>query len=385
MLLGKVTPYDFFSIRYTIWHPAWCYSATHSRRTLQHTATHCNTLQHTAAHCSTLQHTAAHCNTLQHPHNGSSTCDMTTLYMFLPIVNISDMHPLHSCDTTSLHTCDMMPHQWLQCRPLATAAIRVTWLPDMCVAPWLWRASPNARDLIPRQALLCNTLAGATHFQRQPCSWHDYPMCVCKVTPSYIVISIPYVCVMWLPHTWVPWIPYIGVTWLPYKYVTWHPRRCYCATHSRLQPSATSRGASFQTAFHTKNTFCAATSRTTPPTANVCPRASRLSLKCDILYAIANFVWSIWQCVAAFRSVLQYVEPPFCYPSLHESLYPLNQPLHPSNEPCALTSLRQGYVSAVCLKWALCPMNKIKWASFSLEWVLAPYSLEAGKCERGMP
>ena len=100
-------------------------TATHCN-TLQHIAAHCSTLQHTAAHCNTLQHTAAHCSTLQHIYNGSSTCDMTTLYMFLPIVHTSDMNPLHSCDMTPLPTRDMRPHQWLQCSPLATAAIRVT-------------------------------------------------------------------------------------------------------------------------------------------------------------------------------------------------------------------------------------------------------------------
>ena len=50
--------------------------STHCKKTLQHTATHCNTLQHSATHCNTLQHTtthystlqrtATHCNTLQH-------------------------------------------------------------------------------------------------------------------------------------------------------------------------------------------------------------------------------------------------------------------------------------------------------------------------------
>jgi len=34
-----------------------------TRRTWQHTATHCNILQHTATHCKSLQHTATHCNT----------------------------------------------------------------------------------------------------------------------------------------------------------------------------------------------------------------------------------------------------------------------------------------------------------------------------------
>ena len=47
-------------------------AATHcsTRKTLQHTATHCNALntvalQRTATPCNALQHTATHCNTLQ--------------------------------------------------------------------------------------------------------------------------------------------------------------------------------------------------------------------------------------------------------------------------------------------------------------------------------
>ena len=36
-------------------------SPSRKRKSLQHTATHCNTLQHTATHCNTLQHTATHC------------------------------------------------------------------------------------------------------------------------------------------------------------------------------------------------------------------------------------------------------------------------------------------------------------------------------------
>jgi len=44
----------------------WLHSHTHTRDTLQHTATYCNILQHTATHCNTLKHTATYCNILQH-------------------------------------------------------------------------------------------------------------------------------------------------------------------------------------------------------------------------------------------------------------------------------------------------------------------------------
>ena len=249
------------------------------------TATHCNTLQHIAAHCSTLQHTATHCSTLQHtathlqrqqyvwydypiyvsPYSAYQWYESAAFvwhdsptYMRHEAPPVAAVQPTrhgsHTCDMTPWHVCGTMSVTWLlKCARLDTPP-----------------------GVTMQHTCMCNTLSTAAMFV------NDYPICMCKVTPSHIVIWIPYICVMWLHHTGETWIPYICVTWLPHKHVTWHPRRCYCATHSRLLPSATSRGASFQTAFHTKNTFCAATSRTTPPTANVCPRASRLLLKCDI-------------------------------------------------------------------------------------------------------
>jgi len=71
------------------------------RKTLQHTATHCNTLQHTATHCNTLQHTAAHCNTLQH-----TTINCNTL-----------QHTATHCNSLQHTTtrCNMLQHTVTRC------------------------------------------------------------------------------------------------------------------------------------------------------------------------------------------------------------------------------------------------------------------------------
>jgi len=54
-------------------------AATHCN-TLQHTATHCNTLQHTASHCITLQHISTHCNTLHEMSHSNKTLQHTATH-----------------------------------------------------------------------------------------------------------------------------------------------------------------------------------------------------------------------------------------------------------------------------------------------------------------
>jgi len=94
---------------------------TQRRRTLQHTATHCNTLQHTATHCNTMQdskkthpatpcntlpHTVTHCNTLQHTATHCNTMQ-----------DSKKTHPATHCHTlphTATH-CNTLQHTATHC------------------------------------------------------------------------------------------------------------------------------------------------------------------------------------------------------------------------------------------------------------------------------
>ena len=55
-------------------------TATHSRQSMCHTATHCITRQHTASHCNTLHHTSKHYNTLQRTATHCNTKQHSTTF-----------------------------------------------------------------------------------------------------------------------------------------------------------------------------------------------------------------------------------------------------------------------------------------------------------------
>jgi len=102
------------------------HTATHCNA-LQHTATHCNILQDTATHCDTLQHTATHCNTLQHTATYRNTLQHTATHCY------TLQHTATHCYTL-LHTathCYTLLHTATHCNTLQHTLHMKDWGEDV--------------------------------------------------------------------------------------------------------------------------------------------------------------------------------------------------------------------------------------------------------------